>query len=255
MMKRGFALTSESWINRLGVALIAIALTVGTSVSTVHADGDARKVSVVSFGLFGDQGVFRREASGAAQVVAGHFGNGPINVQYNSKKGGAATIEGLAMSLQAAANGMDAENDVLFLILTSHGSRAGLAVKAGRLTQTLTPSNLAKMLARTGMRYKVVVISACYSGVFIPRLANPDTLVITAADADHPSFGCRDKAKWTYFGHAFFNVALRQAKSLKDDFGVARSLVKKREVRERFEPSNPLMAGGENVQPLLISRP
>lgn len=96
-------------------------------------------------------------------------------------------------SLQAAADGMDAENDILLLILTSHGSRAGLAVKAGRLAQTLTPSNLADMLARTGMRYKVVVISACYSGVFVPRLANPDTLVITAADADHPSFGCRDK--------------------------------------------------------------
>jgi len=141
------------------------------------------------------------------------------------------------------------------LILTSHGSPAGLAVKAGRVTQTLTPSHLAAMLARTGMRYKVVVISACYSGVFIPRLANPDTLVITAADADHPSFGCRDKAKWTYFGNAFFNIALRQAKSLKDAFVVARSLVKKREVRERFEPSNPLMAGGENVQPLLIARP
>jgi len=59
------------------------------------------------------------------------------------------------------------------------------------------------------------------------RLANPDTLVITAADADHPSFGCRDKAKWTYFGDAFFNVALRQAKSLKDAFVVARALVQK----------------------------
>jgi hypothetical protein len=69
--------------------------------------------------------------------------------------------------------------------------------------------NLANMLARTGMRHKVVVISACYSGIFIPRLANPDILVITAADADHPSFGCQDKAKWTYFGDAFFNVALR----------------------------------------------
>jgi hypothetical protein len=88
-------------------------------------------------------------------------------------------------------------------------------------------SNLADMLVRTGMRYKVMVISARYSGVFIPRLANPDTLVITAADADHPSFGCRDKAKWTYFGNAFFNVALRQAKSLKDAFVLARSLVKK----------------------------
>ena len=248
-------MTSKAWISRLGAGLIALALTVAPSVSTVLAVGDAHKGSVVSFGLIGDQSVFRSEATGAAQGVAGSFGRGPINVQYNSKKGGGATIQGLAMALQAAANGMDAENDVLFLILTSHGSRAGLAVKAGRLTQLLTPLDLADMLALTGVRHKVVVISACYSGVFIPRLANSDTLVITAADADHPSFGCRDKAKWTYFGNAFFNVALRQAKSLKDAFVVARSLVKKREVHERFEPSNPLMAGGENVQPLLIARP
>jgi Peptidase C13 family len=248
-------MTSKSWISQVGALLTALVLTVVPAVSPVHAVEGARKVSVVSFGLFGDQGVFRNEATGAAQVVAGRFGSGAVNVQYNSKKGGGATIEALAMSLQMAANGMDAENDVLFLILTSHGSRAGLAVKAGRLTQTLTPSNLAEMLARTGVRHKVVVISACYSGVFIPRLANPDMLVITAADADHPSFGCRDKAKWTYFGHAFFNVALRQAKSLKDAFVVARALVRKRELREHFEPSNPQMAGGANVQSLLMARP
>jgi hypothetical protein len=248
-------MTSNSWISRLGAPLIALVLTVVPSVSPTHAVEDAPRVSVVSFGLFGDQGVFRREATGAAQVVAGRFGSGPVNVQYNSKKGGGATIEALAMSLQVAANGMDAENDVLFLILTSHGSPDGLAVKAGRLTQTLTPSNLADMLARTSVRHKVVVISACYSGVFIPRLANPDVLVITAADADHPSFGCQDKAKWTYFGDAFFNVALRRARSLKEAFVVARALVRKREQRERFEPSNPLMAGGANVQPLLIASP
>ena len=245
----------ESWISRLAAPLIAFALTVVPPVTPAHAVEDAGKVSVVSFGLFGDQGVFKSEATGAAQVVASRFGNGPINVQYNSKRGGGATIEALAKSLQVAAKEMDAENDVLFLILTSHGSPDGLAVKAGRLTQTLTPSNLAEMLARTGVRHKVVVISACYSGVFIPRLANPDMLVITAADADHPSFGCQDKAKWTYFGDAFFNVALRQAKSLKDAFGVARALILKRELREHFEPSNPRMAGGANVQPLLIARP
>src|SRR3979490_1588679 len=166
-----FAMTSKSWISRLGAPLIAFVLTVAPSVSPVRAVKDARKVSVVSFGLFGDQGVFRSEATGAAQVVAGRFGSGPINVQYNSKKGGGATIEGLAMYLQAAAKGMDAENDILFLILTSHGSRAGLAVKAGRLTQTLTPPHLADMLARAGGRHKVVVLSACHSGAFIPRPA------------------------------------------------------------------------------------
>jgi hypothetical protein len=248
-------MTSKSWISRLGAALIALVLAVAPSVLPAHAVEDARKVSVVSFGLFGDQGVFRSEATGAAQIVAGRFGSGPVNVKYNSKKGGSATVEALATSLQAAANGMDAESDVLFLILTSHGSRGGLVVKAGRLMQMLTPANLADMLARTGVRHKVVVISACYSGVFIPHLANPDVLVITAADADHPSFGCRDKAKWTYFGDAFFNVALRQAKSVQDAFVVARALVLKRELHERFEPSNPQMAGGANVQPLLAARP
>jgi len=101
----------------------------------------------------------------------------------------------------------------------------------------------------------VVIISACYSGVFIPRLANPDLLVITAADANHPSFGCEDKAKWTYFGDAFFNIALRKPEP-EGRFGVARALVKKRELREHFEPSNPLMAGGRKTcSPLLIARP
>ena len=103
-------MTSKSWI---GALLIALALTVAASVSTVQALGDGHRVSVVSFGLFGDQGVFGSEAIGAAQVVASRFGRGPINVQYNSKKGGGATIQALAMALQAAANGLDAENDVL----------------------------------------------------------------------------------------------------------------------------------------------
>jgi len=110
------------------------------------------------------------------------------------------------------------------------------------------------MLERTGARHRVVILSACYSGVFIPRLANPDTLVITAADADHASFGCEDRAKWTYFGDAFFNVALRRTTRLKDAFLVARSLISTRELRSGFVPSHPQMAGGENVEPLLVAR-
>jgi hypothetical protein len=111
------------------------------------------------------------------------------------------------------------------------------------------------MLGRTGVRNKVVIISACYSGVFIPRLADANTLVITAADANHSSFGCEDKAKWTYFGDAFFNAALRRANNLKDAFLMARSLVLRRELREGFEPSHPQMAGGGNVEPLLMAHP
>src|SRR5258707_276544 len=147
---------------------------------------------------------------------------------------------------------MNGDRDILFLILTSHGSQEGLAVNAGRSAETLKPSNLAGMLKRTGIRYKVVIISACYSGVFIPPIADADTLVITAADANHSSFGCEDKAKWTYFGDAFFNAALRRANNLKDAFLMARSLVLRRELREGFEPSHPQMAGGGKVEPLLL---
>src|SRR5262245_56307634 len=247
-------MTLKSWFSGLTTSLVAVVLIVAPPVATVHAE-NAGKLSVVSFGLFGDQDVFRSEATGAAQIVSARFGSGAVNVKYNSKKGGGATIEALAASLQAAAKGLDAESDVLFLILTTHGSRDGLVVKAGNLVQMLTPANLADMLTRTGVRHKVVVISACYSGVFIPRLASPDTLVITAADAEHPSFGCRDKAKWTYFGDAFFNAALRRANNLKDAFIVARSLVLRRELREGFEPSHPQMAGGGKVEPLLVARP
>jgi Peptidase C13 family len=251
-----FVMTFDSLVRWLTVPLVAFFLTFSSMFAAEHAAAkDLRKVTVVSFGLFGHQGVFRREATSAAQIVANRFGGGPVVVKFNSKTGGGATVESLPATLQAEAKKMDAESDILFLILTSHGTRDGLVVSAGRTVETLTPPNLAEMLHRTGVRHKVVIISACYSGVFIPLIADADTLVVTAADANHASFGCEDKAKWTYFGDAFFNVALRRSTSLKDAFLLARSVVVKRELRQGFEPSRPQMAGGENVEPLLVARP
>jgi peptidase C13-like protein len=253
---RGAARNSVRFCNAFAIALsLVVSATFAPISGAAEAADELRKVSVVSFGLFGDQRVFQREATGAAQIVANRFGADPVIVRFNTKKGGDATTASLAATLQATAKNMDAANDVLFLILTSHGSQDGLAVVAGRRRETLTPARLADMLNATSVRYRVVVISACYSGVFIPRLANADSLVITAADADHASFGCEDRAKWTYFGDAFFNVALRRETRLKDAFVLARSVVAQREARNGFEPSHPQMAGGENVEPLLVARP
>jgi hypothetical protein len=56
------------------------------------------------------------------------------------------------------------------------------------------------------------------------------------------------------FGDAFFNVAMRQSATLRDALTVARSLILRREQRNGFEPSHPQMAGGANVEPLLIPR-
>jgi hypothetical protein len=163
------------------------------------------KVTVLAFGLFGAQSVFESEAKGAADVVAHQLDANAVVVRANTKKRGDVTIASIEDALQSAAERMDRENDLLFLILTSHGSRAGIAVQAGRHEETLSPTALAGMLGRTGVRHRIVIVSACYSGVFVGPLADDNTLVITAADFDHSSFGCQDKVKWTYFGDAFFS--------------------------------------------------
>src|SRR5215204_6553879 len=85
------------------------------------------------------------------------------------------------------------------------------------------------MLNASGARYRVVIISACYSGVFARALADARTLVITAAASDRPSFGCEDGATWTYFGDAFFNQALRASPTLDAAFCRAREIVTKRD--------------------------
>jgi tetratricopeptide (TPR) repeat protein len=219
--------------------------------SASHGAAFKPKVVVTAFGLYGDQGVFESEANGAARIVADRFGGSPVIVRANTKRRDDANLATVAAALQSAAEAMDVENDILVLILTSHGAQDGLDVKAGTRQETLSPSNLVTALNETHVRHRVVIISACYSGVFIRPLADPDTLVITAADADHTSFGCKNGNDWTYFGDAFFNTALRRTTDLRHAFALAGSLIRKRERQHSLTPSNPQMAGGENVERML----
>ena len=212
-------------------------------------------VTVLAFGLFGAQSVFESEAKGAASIVAQRLEANSVIVRANTKTRTDVTVASIADALQAAGERMDRDNDVLLLILTSHGSQAGVAVQAGRRVEILSPADLALMLNRAGVRHRVVIISACYSGVFLGPLASDDTLVITAADSDHASFGCRDKVKWTYFGDAFFNTALRHAADLRSAFAAARTLVSMREMRYGLAPSNPQIGGGKNIDIRLKERP
>jgi hypothetical protein len=216
--------------------------------------GASPKVTVLAFGLFGAQSVFESEAKGAADIVAHQLDASAVVVRANTKRRGDVTIASIENELQSAAKAMDRENDVLFLILTSHGSQAGVAVQAGRRDQTLSPPALAAMLDRTSVQHRVVIISACYSGVFVGPLANANTLVITAADSDHSSFGCQDKVKWTYFGDAFFNRALRHTADLRSAFVTARKFISAREKHDGLVPSNPQISGGKNIDIMLAQR-
>jgi len=167
-------------------------------------------------------------------------------VRFNDKRGGSATSASLAAALRSAGQAMDPNKDILAVFLTSHGGPDGLDVVAGRRPETLSPRSLRAMLNASGARYRVIIISACYSGVFARALADPRTLVITAAAPDRP---------WIYFGDAFFNRALRGSRTLHKAFCQARDLVTKRERKEGFKPSRPQMAGGSEVLPLLSRSP
>lgn len=212
------------------------------------------RVAVAAFALWGDQGVFRSEATGAAAVIAARYGAVRTVIRANSPARALAGPAAFTAALAEAGRGLDPASDVLVVILTSHGIPDGVAVKGGRVEGTLPPRALGALLARSPVVHKVVVVSACFSGIFT-TLANPDTLVITAVDAGHPSFGCEAGAKWTYFGRAFFDQALRDAVGSRADlaavFGHAADLVRVREAEQGFEPSNPQMAGGADVLRLL----
>ena len=239
---------SGKLVKHVTAALLAsVVFFASASIST----GANPNVAILAFGLFGAQSVFESEAKGAASIMAQRLDASPVIVRANTKTRGDVTIASIGDALQAAAERMDRDSDVIFLILTSHGSQAGVAVQAGKRVEILSPIALAGMLNRAGVRHRVVIISACYSGVFLGPLANDDTLVITAADSDHSSFGCQDKVKWTYFGDAFFNTALRHAADLKSAFAMARTLVSRREKHYGLVASNPQIAGGKNIDILL----
>ena len=221
--------------------------------NTPAAVGAGAKVAVLAFGLVGAQSVFESEAKGAAAILAQRLGAADVVVRANTKTRGDVTIATIGAALQSAAAKLDHDNDLMVLVLTSHGSQDGVAIQAGRRVEILSPPALAAMLARAGVRHRVVIVSACYSGVFL-TLANDDTLVITAADSEHSSFGCQDKVKWTYFGDAFFNTALRRTADLRGAFEEARAIVRERERRNGFIPSNPQIAGGRNIDQLLESK-
>ena len=155
----------------------------------------------------------------------------------------------LARALRDAGARMNRDEDVLFLYLTSHGSRDHrLSARFPRLAlNDLSPQALRAMLDASGIRHRVLVISACYSGGFVDALASPTSLVITAAARDKTSFGCGTGSDFTYFGDAYFRRALEHFDSFIDAFHEARRLVAARERAEGLTPSEPQMAVGGKI--------
>jgi len=166
-----------------------------------------------------------------------------------------ATASNLRTAIEQLAAGINTEEDVLFVFLSTHGNEAGeLAFELPPLKlQQLTPTALARMLNDAGVKWKVIVVSACYSGGFVEPLRDDYTLVITASDALHPSFGCEAGSDFTWFGRAFFDQALRRTYSLTEAFEQAKRALAERERAQGYEPSNPQMSVGAAMSEKLAS--
>jgi hypothetical protein len=216
------------------------------------AGGD---VYFVGFAGFGEQQVFRKEAELAREVLGARFAVANrslllVNDVHDRRTYPLATFENLRVAVNAVGRRMHPDRDTLVLMLTSHGNDAdGIAITNGKMPEdALSPEDLRMILDESHIRWRVIVVSACYAGIFIPALKNDSTLIMTAADSRHSSFGCDDTRDLTYFGEALLKDALPHACSLNQAYTDTARIIRQREAAEREIHSNPRLFVGPAMQ-------
>jgi hypothetical protein len=198
--------------------------------------------------------VFAREAREAGRVLSARYGAagraltlaGPDGIRDDAPHG---SITALLLALGHIGALMDGKEDVLVLYTTSHGNDLGLAYHWGDSGYgILSPRSMKQALTDAGIGRRVLILSACYSGVFVPALASPDTAILTAAASTRSSFGCVAENDWTFFGDALINRALRQPVGLEEAARMAGRSVAEWESKSRFLASLPQVNIGTNAR-------
>ena len=212
----------------------------------------------LTFAPYASEDVFRRESDMVAGVMAQRFDAKGRTLQLvnhadTTAQWPWATPLNFKRAIQRFASVMDRDEDILFIHLTSHGARDGeLAAQFLPMTlDTLKPGDLKHWLDQSGIKYRVISISACFSGSWIATLANENTLVMTASDAEHTSYGCGRKSALTFFGRAMYDEQLRsQTWSFEEAHAAARRIIKQREVEAGKSDgySNPQIAVGTAIR-------
>jgi len=201
--------------------------------------------------------VFRNEVLYLRQMFSRRFDtpghalalvNAPDNLDAH-RYAPMATYDNLYDSLARIGKLMDRDEDILLLFASTHGTEDHtLYVDAGPDGYDyITPEDLRQALDDAGIVHRVIVLSACYSGGFIPRLRSADTLVITAARADRPSFGCGNTSNATYFGKAWLIDAMNQTDDFVAGYQLATAAITLRERSEGELPSLPQISQGKRI--------
>lgn len=216
---------------------------------------DKPNLYFIGFAGDGEEDVFLNEADYARRLFDKRFAASGhelmlVNNPATLSRTPLATLTNLETAVDAVAAKMDRDNDILFLLLTSHGTEDHLlyvAMDPLPLDQ-IAPQDLADVFAKAKIRYKVIVISACYSGGFIDALKDDTTMIVTAARADRASFGCGSDADITDFGRAFFVDGLNHNATFTGAFAEANKLVNAWETRDKDKHSLPQLATSPRIE-------
>ena len=210
---------------------------------------------VVGFAGDGSEDVFRNEVDYLETLMAqrfdakGHVVSLVNNVDSFSRHRPLATLVNLQRALAGVGKVMDRDGDLLLLFLTSHGTPDHeLFLQLPPVFEaTISPRQLRAALDASGIRNRVVVVSACYSGGFIPKLRSPDTLILAAARKNRPSFGCGTDSAATYFGRAWMVDGLNRTTDFIAAFNNAKLRIAAEEKEEGFRPSDPQIDIGAHI--------
>lgn len=217
-----------------------------------------RDIYFVGVAGWGDQDVFRLEVRAVRSLFERSFDARDravslVNHRKTMDQVPLATHETIEKTLMAVADHMDRDEDLLVLFMTSHGAEwDGFSLTLnGNDFGRLRTGQLARMLGASRARNRVVVVSSCYSGQFVPALAEENTLLITSSASDRSSFGCTADAEWTWFGQAYFRDALPKHRNFAKAFEEAKKLVRKREDASDYTRSVPQIRMGDNIRAVL----
>jgi hypothetical protein len=159
----------------------------------------------------------------------------------------ASSADNLQRALASLSVG---ESDGCLVHLTSHGTRQGFYMKQQRL---LSPTQLDAMLEGACRdRPTVVLVSACYSGIFAQgTMQKPNRVILTAARNDRTSFGCSPENEFTYWDGCLIEnlTKVETWQSLHDR---VKQCIETKESQGRFVPSLPQAYFGEQVASLRI---
>ena len=212
-------------------------------------------VYVLTAALYASEDVFMKEVGVISDLLERRFDalGRTIRLVNNRATLGhtpIASLTSVRRALAAIGERMNPHEDVLVLYVTSHGSEKHLlSVDLWPLQlEAIDPQALRLALDESGIRWRVIIVSACYSGGYVEPLKDARTLIITAASAQRQSFGCGAESDFTYLAKALFDEELRKTHSLETAFARARESIAEREKAKGFVPSEPQIHVGAEIR-------